>query len=77
MSPTAKKGKRQPDVSQSDDRNLGLTLLNLAFQLRKMGGRNRLAAHNLRGIAHDSSMADSPFRSSGNLEVRRFVRPRA
>jgi len=31
-------------------------LLDLALQLRKTGGRNRLAAHNLKGISSDFSM---------------------
>src|SRR5947209_4300767 len=34
------------DVSQSDDCNARLALLNLALQFRKVRGRKRLAAHN-------------------------------
>src|SRR5579864_7556129 len=57
VSLAVKQGQRKPYVAEPDNRDFGLALLNLALQFRKMGGGNRLAAHNLKGeISSDSSM---------------------
>ena len=61
------KRQRKPDIAESNHGNSGLPLFNLALQLRKMRRRNRLAAHNLRGIAHDSSMPISPTGGSASF----------